>query len=135
MLKQFYIIMILGVSFFLTGCAADSGNTKLANTSNEQIKSAFVKGQTTQEEVKKVFGEPNDIDIMSNGQIKWVYTYIAHSAMVKSFIPVVNLFSSGTDDTTKKLVLIFKDGILVDFASSTAKGETKTGALITAAYN
>ena len=91
MLKQFNLIMILGVSFFLTGCAADSGNTKLAKTSNEQINSVFVKGKTTQ--------------------------------------TVVNWFSAGTDDTTKKLVLIFKDGILVDFSSSSAKGETKAGLL------
>lgn len=42
MLKQFNLIMILGASVFLSGCAADSGNTKLAKTSNEQINSAFV---------------------------------------------------------------------------------------------
>jgi hypothetical protein len=53
MLKQFNLIMILGVSVFLSGCAADSGNTKLAKTNNEQINSAFVKGRTTQAEVKK----------------------------------------------------------------------------------
>ena len=47
MLKQFNLIMILGVSVFLSGCATDSGNTKLAKTSNEQINSAFVKGKTT----------------------------------------------------------------------------------------
>ncbi|HJK89030.1 MAG: hypothetical protein LF888_06855 (plasmid) [Candidatus Megaira endosymbiont of Mesostigma viride] len=56
MLKQFNFIMILGVSLFLTGCAADSGNTKLAKTNNEQINSAFIKGKTTQAEVKEAFG-------------------------------------------------------------------------------
>jgi len=101
MLKQFNFIMILVVSVFLTGCAADSGNTKLAKTSNEQINSAFVKGKTTQAEVKEAFGEPNDTDIMSDGQVKWVYSHIK----------------------------LFKDGILVDFSSSTAKGETKAGVL------
>ena len=125
MLKQFNLIMILGISVFLSGCAADSGNTKLAKTSNEQINSAFVKGKTTQAEVKEAFGEPNDTDIMSDGQVKWVYSHIKRSAMARNYVPVVNWFSAGTDDTTKKLVLIFKDGILVDFSSSTAKGETK----------
>ena len=77
MLKQFNLIMILGVSFFLSGCAADSGNTKLAKTSNEQINSAFVKGKTTQAEVKEAFGEPNDTDIMSDGQVKG-YTLVSN---------------------------------------------------------
>ena len=66
--------MILSVSFFLTGCAADSGNIKLTKTNNEQINSAFIKGKTTQAEVKEAFGEPNDTDIMSDGQVKWVYS-------------------------------------------------------------
>ena len=129
MLKQFNLLMILSVSVFLSGCAADSGNTKLAKTNNEQINSAFVKGKTTQAEVKEAFGEPNDTDIMSDGQVKWVYSHIKRSAMARNYVPGVNWFSAGTDDTTKKLVLIFKDGILVDFSSSTAKGETKAGVL------
>jgi hypothetical protein len=129
MLKQLNLIIILSTSFFLTGCAADSGNTKLAKTSNDQINSTFEKGKTTQTEVKEAFGEPNDTDIMSDGKVKWIYTHIKSSAMMRNYIPVVNWFSAGTDDTTKKLVLIFKDGILVDFSSSSAKGETKAGLL------
>ncbi|HJK85462.1 MAG TPA: hypothetical protein QKA37_02565 [Candidatus Megaira endosymbiont of Stentor roeselii] len=91
--------MILGVSVFLSGCAADSGNTTLAKTSNEQINSAFVKGTTTQAEVKEAFGEPNDTDIMSDGHVKWVYSHIKRSAMARNYVPVVNWFSAGTDDT------------------------------------
>jgi len=53
MLKQFIFNNDFRCKFFLSGCAADSGNTKLAKTSNEQINSAFVKGKATQAEVKK----------------------------------------------------------------------------------
>ena len=49
--------------------------------------------------------------------------------MVRNYIPVVNWFSAGTNDTTKKLVLIFQDGILQDLSSSTGKGESKAGIL------
>jgi hypothetical protein len=49
--------------------------------------------------------------------------------MVRNYIPVANLFTSGTDDTTKKLVMIFKNGILDDYSSSSAKGETRAGLL------
>ena len=66
---------------------------------------------------------------MSDGQVKWVYSHIKRSAMARNYVPVVNWFSAGTDDTIKKLVLIFKDSILVDFSSSTAKGEPKQDCL------
>jgi hypothetical protein len=127
MLKQ--ILPIVALTLALSGCAADSGNTKLAKTSNEQINSAFEKGKTTQDEVKQAFGEPDDTDIMSDGRVKWVYTHIKRSAMTRNYIPVVNWFSSGTNDTTKKLVIIFKDGVLENLSSSTGKGESKAGLL------
>ncbi|RYE05919.1 MAG: hypothetical protein EOP33_01520 [Rickettsiaceae bacterium] len=126
MLKQITLVAI--TSAFLVACVS-SGNTKLATTNNEDIKSAFQKGRTTQNEVKLALGEPNDTDIMSDGQIKWIYTHVKRSMMMRNFIPVVNWFSAGTDDTTKKLVLIFKNGILQDLSSSTATGETKSGIL------
>ena len=129
MLKKFSLILIVVLNVLLTGCAADSGNTKLAKTSNEQINSTFKKGKTTQTEVKKAFGEPDDTDIMGDGKVKWVYTHIKRSSMARNYIPVVNWMSSGTNDTTKKLVMIFKDGILEEFSSSTGKGETKAGLL------
>ena len=127
MFKQVSIVMILGISTFLSGCAGDSGNVKLAKTSNETIDATFVKGKTTQEEVKKVFGEPSDTDIMTDGRLKWTYCHVKSSTMMRNFVPVVNWFSSGTDDTTRKLVVVFKDGILDDYSSSIAKGETKWG--------
>ena len=66
---------------------------------------------------------------MSDGSVKWVYTHIKRSAMTRNYIPVVNWFSSGTNDTTKKLVIIFKDGVLENLSSSTGKGESKAGLL------
>lgn len=127
MLKK--VILIAVANSFLVACAANSGNAKLGKANSEDMRSAFEKGRTTQSEVQQALGEPDDTDIMSDGKVKWIYTHIKRSAMARNFIPLVNWFSAGTDDVTKKLVLIFKDGILQDLSSSTAKGETKSGIL------
>lgn len=112
---------------YWSSCAADSGNTKLAKTDSRAIDSAFIKGKTTQQEVKDIFGDPDDTDIMADGRVKWVFTHIKRSAMARNYIPVVNWVSSGTNDTTKKLVMVFNNGVLVDYSTSTSKGETKAG--------
>jgi hypothetical protein len=121
MFKQISIVMVLGISFALSGCATDTGNVKLAKTSNETINSTFIKGKTTQEEVKKVFGKPSDTDIMIDGKVKWTFAHVKRSEMVRNYIPVVNWSSQGTDDTTRKLVMVFKDGILEDYSSRQEK--------------
>lgn len=119
--------LLIPMMLVLSGCVGDSGNTKLAKTNHETINSTFVKGRTTQQEVKDMFGDPDDTDIMMDGKVKWTYQHIKRSAMARNFIPVVNWMSSGTNDTTKKLVMVFKNGILEDYSTSTSKGETKAG--------
>ena len=93
MLKKFSLILIVVLNVLLTGCAADSGNTKLAKTSNEQINSTFKKGKTTQTEVKKAFGEPDDTDIMGDGKVKWVYTHIKRSSIYKTLFNGKKLYT------------------------------------------
>lgn len=129
MYRKFNLVIIFTVTCFLTGCSVNSGNAKLARTNNEEVKCHFVKGKTTEIEIKELFGEPDDTDIMIDGKVKWIYTHIKRSDMARNYIPVVNWFSLGTNDTNKKLVLLFKNGVLVDFSLSTSKGETTIGIL------
>lgn len=125
--KKINNLIVLLFALVLSSCASDSGNTKLAKTNSHAIDSTFIKGKTTQQEVKAVFGDPDDTDIMVDGRVKWIFTHIKRSAMVRNYIPVVNWISAGTNDTTKKLVMVFKDGVLDDYSTSTSKGETKAG--------
>ena len=121
------VICTLLSCLLLVGCAGQTGNQILADKKAEDLDLLLIKGKTTQEEVKKIFGEPNDSDIMLDGSLKWTYQHVYRSKMVRNFIPIVSAFSSGTDDTTRKLVIIFKDGIVNQFSFSTAQGETTEG--------
>ena len=132
-IKKIIAALLLALTMGSVSYAADDAVLlsliSKAKENNPLIGAAHEKTIKAQAAVKEAFGEPNDTDIMSDGQVKWLYSHIKRSAMARNYVPVVNWFSAGTDDTTKKLVLIFKDGILVDFSSSTAKGETKAGVL------
>ncbi len=112
---------------FLTGCAGQSGNQKLAETQTADFNQILVKGQSSKESVIEYFGEPSDTDILDDGREKWTYSHLRKDAKFVSYVPVANWFSSGTNDTTKKLVIIFRNGVVENFSSSTSLGETKGG--------
>jgi hypothetical protein len=115
------------VSCVLSACAGQSGNQKLAETQTSELNKILIKGKTNKQGVIDIFGEPNDTDIMDNGREKWIYSHLRKDAKVTNFIPVANWFASGTDDTTKKLVIIFRDGMVENFSTSTSFGETQAG--------
>jgi len=120
-------VLIFCAALIVSGCAVQSGNQTLSEKSSEDLNSVLLRGKTTREEVQKLFGEPDDTDILSDGRLKWIYTHIKKKAMLRNYVPVVNWFSAGTDDTTRKLLIIFKNGIVDDFSCSSAQGETKGG--------
>ena len=113
----------------LNQCAVQSGSSALAEKGSKEINQILIKGKTTRAEVEETFGEPSDTDVLHDGRIKCVYTHVKHSSMARNYIPVVNWFSSGTDDTTRKLVILFKDDVVDSFTTTTSQGETKGGLL------
>ena len=123
-----YILSLLAF-LFISGCAVQSGNQSLSEKSGEELNGVLVRGKTKQEEVRNMFGEPDDTDILLDGRLKWVYTHVKRKAMLRNYVPIANWFSSGTDDVTRKLVIVLKDGVVENFSYSTAQGETKGGLL------
>ena len=122
-------VILIGACLTLTQCAVQTGSSQLAEAGSKEINQLLIKGKTTRTEVEEVFGEPSDTDVLPDGRIKCVYMHTKHSAMARNYIPVVNWFSSGTDDTTKKLVILFKDDVVDVFTTTTSQGETKGGLL------
>lgn len=52
----------------LVGCAFEQGNNKIADVQNHQlIAQKLIPNQTTQDDVRRLFGDPKDIDFMENG--------------------------------------------------------------------
>lgn len=123
-LKIFAVILGLGL---LVGCAS-TGNQRLANTNAASVNQSIIDGQTTKAEVEALLGAPDNIDFNYANNEKWVYEYKKSQAKGSNFIPVVNIFAQGTNDTKKTLVIVFnKKGVVQNHAYSESKGETNTG--------
>jgi len=115
--------------FMLNGCAGKTGHAFLEKASEPDIAQSLVANRTTKDEVKQKFGDPQDVDFEENGNEKWVYSFTRSSAKAANFVPVVSAFYRGTNDTTKKLKIVFnKEGKLLRYAFTSSQGETKLGA-------
>lgn len=115
-------------ALLMTGCAGKSGNETLGRMEKSQIDSTIVKGKSTREDVKALMGDPSKTDFDNNGLEKWSYVHVRKDLKAVNYIPVANWFVNGTNDTTKTLVVLFDDkGIVKNFISADAKGETKGG--------
>jgi outer membrane protein assembly factor BamE (lipoprotein component of BamABCDE complex) len=128
MTKVFTLGLITAVALLMSGCAVKVGNETLGKVEKTQIDSTIVKGKSTKEDIKTFMGDTDKTDFDNNGNEKWVYTHVRKEAKFTNYIPIVDLFARGTNDTTKTLVVLFDDrGIVKNYIASDAKGETKGG--------
>src|SRR5690606_3124586 len=121
------LLLPLLTAALIVGCAS-TGNSQLGQMDNQQINALFKDGHTTKDQVTAALGQPNAVDIDNNGREKWTYAYTKSTAKVINFVPVASAFKSGTNDSTKQLVILFDDeGIMKKHVFSTATGETTVG--------
>lgn len=121
---------VAAATLMMSGCAVKTGNETLGKIEKSQLEQAIVKGKSTKVDVKGVLGDPDKTDFDNNSLEKWTYTHTRRDAKAVNYVPVVNWFVAGTNDTTKTLVIIFDDnGVVKNYINSDAKGETKGGLL------
>jgi len=109
-------ISILLASLLLTACATSGNPAVLDQTIVSQIKI----GQSTKEDVKRLFGEPNHTSITQvlNQQTEvWAYGYAKHETNPLLYVPVVGLFVLaagrwGEHESGSVAVSFDKDGIV-----------------------
>ena len=120
-------LALLTASFsILMGCV-NSGNQALKNENQESVKSKLAKGKTTKENVLSQFGEPYSRSTQEDGNEVW--TYVMHNTQMSSisFIPVVGLFTGGSDNQSKTLEITFKDNTVSKWNFSSGNNDIKTG--------
>jgi outer membrane protein assembly factor BamE (lipoprotein component of BamABCDE complex) len=118
-------LVISGI--LLTGCAVKTGNEKLQDVTKESVTTIIKNGSTTKAEIRNHLGEPTNVDFMDSGLEKWQYN---HSRAVEkgiNYVPVVNWFVRGTNDTKKTLVILFDGDIVKNHTFSSSEGETMGG--------
>lgn len=115
------------VLLLVAGCS-NSGNTRLAQASAANVHQTIVNGKTTKAEVVAMLGQPNDVDFNNNNDEKWSYFHNKSQTKAINFVPVVSMFSAGTDDFRKVLVIVFnKNDVVQNHVYTESKGETTTG--------
>ena len=62
--------LVLGMLVGFSGCAVKSGNVKLENLNRQDVTKVIVKGSTTENWVRELFGEPQSTDFMADGRKK-----------------------------------------------------------------
>ena len=115
------------VASLITGCAVKTGNDKLQEVTNENIDSVIKNGVSTKTEVKSKLGGPGRVDFLNNGREKWEYDHTLKVEKGVNYVPVVNWFVKGTDDTKKSLVILFDGDIVKTHTFSMENGETMGG--------
>ena len=118
--------LVLGTVLF-SGCAVKSGNDKLQDVTKESVTDMIKNGTSTKSEVRSKLGEPTNIDFMENGLEKWEYNHTRKVDKSINYVPVVNWFVKGTDDTKKTLLVLFEGNIVKTHSFSSSEGETMGG--------
>ncbi len=69
------VVLILVISALsLTGCAS-YGNKVIMNETVETVSQKIVKGKTTKEEIRAMYGDPLKTEFNANGDLMWTYRF------------------------------------------------------------
>lgn len=120
-------IAIVG-TLLLSGCAATAGNHKLGSLEKGQLNAGIVKGKSTKQDVEALLGQTDRVTPSKDGGEVWTYTFARASLKPAGYIPLVNMFYTGTNNTTKIVVAEFDvNGVVKDVITKESESETKRG--------
>lgn len=126
MKKITHVLIAMSCMVFVAGCAS-SGNKVLKEETSTTVAQKIVKGKSTKADVRATYGDPMTTSFTDSGNEIWKYEFVKGHVKATNYIPIVNLFASGTTGDKKELVVFFdKDGIVKNYSMSTSKVETDT---------
>lgn len=121
--SSFFIIV-----FLLSGCSK-SGNQNLKNETPQSLQSKIIKNKTTKTELLTKLGEPDSRTTLNDGNEQWKYFMSNNHFSATTFIPVVGLFTGGSQTQSKTLEIDFKGETVSKWTFSSDNNNTKTGIL------
>ncbi len=121
--SSFFIIV-----FLLSGCST-SGNQNLKNETPQSLLSKIIKNKTTKTELLTKLGEPDTRTTLDDGNEQWKYFMSNNQFNATIFIPVVGLFTGGSQTQSKTLEIDFKGETVSKWTFSSDNNNTKTGIL------
>lgn len=111
----------------LSGCAS-VGNESIADATPESVSGQLIKGRTTQQRVRQVYGDPVKTSFTDSGNEIWEYDFSRMHAKPTNFIPYVSLIHSGAEGDKKSLVVFFdRSKIVQQYTISSSKVDVSQG--------
>lgn len=112
-----------------TGCTT-VGSASLENETQSSVQDTITRGVTTRAQVVSRLGVPLETSYTDSGLEIIRYEYSRFTPTVTTFIPYVNLFSSGAKEEKKELVILLDENRVVkQFAMNESKQRIREGIL------
>lgn len=111
----------------LSGCASTAGNQSIKNETQQSIASKILKGRTTKQDILQQFGEPTRKTTIGTDEDMWSYSIMNSDMSAMSYIPIVGLFSNGTDMKSKNLTITFAGDKVENWSFSESNDSVQNG--------
>jgi hypothetical protein len=107
MKKVIEIISCISVLTIATACAS-SGNTSIEKESSTTVDAKIIDGATTKEEMKKLYGDPDNVDYRDKTTEVWKYSFSkSHYAPF-----AMKAFQSVAKGEKKTLTVLFEGDVV-----------------------
>jgi outer membrane lipoprotein-sorting protein len=122
------VFLVIGLlSVLLSGCAS-VGNESIADATPESVSAQLIKGRTTQQNVRGLYGDPAKTSFTDSGNETWEYDFSRMHSKPTNFIPYVNLIHSGAEGDKKSLVIFFdRSKVVQQYTISSSKVDVSQG--------
>ena len=122
------VCLVAGLSIALLSGCASVGNESIADATSESVSAQLIKGRSTQENVRALYGDPVKTSFTDTGNEIWEYEFSRLHSKPQNFIPYVNLVSSGAEGDKKSLVIFFdKTKVVRQYTISSSKVDVSQG--------
>jgi hypothetical protein len=92
------------------------------------VSAQLIKGKTTQEHVRGVYGDPTKTSFTDSANEIWEYDFSRMHSKPTNFIPYVNLIHSGAEGDKKSLVIFFdRSKVVRQYTISSSKVDVSQG--------
>jgi hypothetical protein len=122
------ICLVAGLSSALLSGCASVGNESIADATSESVSTQLIKGKSTQENVRGLYGDPAKTSFTDSGNEIWEYDFTRMHSKPTNFIPYVNLIHSGAEGDKKSLVIFFdRSKVVRQYTISSSKVDVSRG--------
>lgn len=113
------ILTLCCVALLAVGCASTGNNF------DENKLSQIKKGETTEQELVQMFGQPQNRSVNSDGVATLTWMYAEARVKGESFIPYAGMFMGGSRTKMKSLVVTLAENKVTNYTFSGGGNETR----------